>query len=171
MNSLRSGGAPGAQAGRPSERHGRPLPGPLTADVVLVGVVHLLHPPVAEGQLPHPVHAAVHAGAQAQVGSRGRTVEAIGGEVVGAGETAEGEETALLWGGGSFPPGDSWVGLCLPESSNVRGCSEYLRCGRSRIRAFINFPNNGGILCSCPVGIHSLSFWYQRTSLFSFFFF
>lgn len=168
MNSLGSGGAPGAQAGRPSER---PLPGPLTTDVVLVGVVHLLHPPVAEGQLPHPVHAAVHAGAQAQVGSRGRTVEAIGGEVVGAGETAEGEETALLRGGGSFSPGDSWVGLCLPVSPNVRGCSEYLRSGRSRIRACINFPNNGGILCSCPVGIHSLSFWYQRTSLFSFFFF
>lgn len=75
-----------------------PLPGPLTADVVLVGVVHLLHPPVAEGQLPHPVHATMHAGAQAQVGSRGRTVEAIGGEVVGAGETEEGEETGLLVG-------------------------------------------------------------------------
>lgn len=43
----------------------------LTADIVLVGIVHLLHPPVAEGQLPHPVHAAVHARAQAQVGSWG----------------------------------------------------------------------------------------------------
>lgn len=40
----------------------------------------------------------MHAGAQAQVGSRGRTVEAIGGEVVGAGETEEGEETGLLVG-------------------------------------------------------------------------
>lgn len=71
--------------------HGRPSPGPLTADIVLVGVVHLLDPPVAEGQLPHPVHAAVDAGAQAQVGSRGRTVEAIRGEVVRAGER-EGQE-------------------------------------------------------------------------------
>lgn len=57
---------------------GRPSSGPLTAHVVLVGVVHLLDPPVAEGQLPHPVHAAVDAGAQAQVGSRGGAVEAIG---------------------------------------------------------------------------------------------
>lgn len=77
--------------------------GPLTADVVLVGVVHLLDPPVAEGQLPHPVHAAVHPGAQAQVGSRSRTVEAIGGEVVCAEEeegAGEGEETVLMWEGG-----------------------------------------------------------------------
>lgn len=172
MSSLWSGGAPRAQAGRPSERRGRaplppppsptPTPRPLTTDVVLVGVVHLLHPPVAEGQLPHPVHTAVHARAQAQVGSRGRTVEAVGGEVVGAGEAAEGEETALLWGGGSFSPGDPWVGLGLAVSPNVGGCSEYLHSGRSSIRAFINFPNNGGILSSCQVGIHSLSFWYQK---------
>lgn len=44
----------------------------------------------------------------------------------------------------------------------------WVRSGRSRVRAFINFPNNGGILCSCPGSIHSLSFWYQRTSLFFF---
>ena len=68
------------------DQGGQPLPGPLTANVVLVGVVHLLDTPVAEGQLPHPVHAAVDAGAQAQVGSWGRTVEAISGEVVRAGE-------------------------------------------------------------------------------------
>lgn len=60
------------------------------------------------------------------------------------------------------------MGLGLAVSLNVRGCSEYLCSGRSSIRAFINFPNNGGILSSCQVGIHSLSFWYQRTSVFFF---
>lgn len=74
-------------------------PGPLTPDVVPVGVVRLLHPPVAEGQLPHPVHAAVDAGAQAQVGSRGRAVEAVGGEVVRAG--GRGRDTVGGRGGSS----------------------------------------------------------------------
>lgn len=41
----------------PSETSG----GPLASDVVFVGVVDLLDAPVAEGQLPHPVHAAPHA--------------------------------------------------------------------------------------------------------------
>lgn len=103
---------------RSSGRPSGPSRPPLTANVVLVGVVHLLDPPVAEGQLPHPVHAAVDAGAQAQVGPWGRTVEAIGGEVVGAGERegAGGEETVNVgrWEVGALPQ-DPWVRLRVPR--------------------------------------------------------
>lgn len=51
-------------------------------------------------------------------------------------------------------------------SLNVRGCRGYVHSGGSRIMVFINFPNNGGILCSCLVSIHSPFFWYQRASIF-----
>lgn len=62
----------------------------LTTHVVAVGVVHFLHPAVAEGEFPHPVHAAMHTCTQAQAGPRCRAVETISGEVVCAGETGEG---------------------------------------------------------------------------------
>lgn len=124
----------------PGPRSGwAPSSGPLTADVVPVGVVHLLDPPVAEGQLPHPVHAAVDAGAQAQVGSRGRTVEAIGGEVVGAGEAegAGGRRGSVNggggprnrgWGSGAHSPRVCKV-PCVSGSSRTAGFSASRRIG------------------------------------------
>lgn len=57
----------------------------LTPHVVFVGVVHLFDPAVAERQFPHPVNAAVHPRAQAQVGTGSGAVEAISREVVCAG--------------------------------------------------------------------------------------
>ena len=54
----------------------------LTSDVAPVGVVDLLHLPVPERQLPHPVHAAPHSSGQAQVGVVGSRVETVTGEVV-----------------------------------------------------------------------------------------
>lgn len=62
----------------------------LTTHVIAVGVVHLLHPAVAEGELPHPVHAAMHPCAQAQAGPWCRAVETVRGEVVCAAETRGG---------------------------------------------------------------------------------
>lgn len=59
--------------------------GALTPHIVPVGVVHLFDPAVAERQFPHPVHAAVHARAQAQVCTGTGAVEAICWEVVRAG--------------------------------------------------------------------------------------
>lgn len=56
----------------------------LTSNIVLIGAVDLFYPPVAEGQLPHPVDAAPHSGGQAQVGTGGRSVEAVRAEVVRA---------------------------------------------------------------------------------------
>lgn len=64
----------------PSETSG----GPLASDVVFVGVVDLLDAPVAEGQLPHPVHAAPHARRQAQVSAGRRGWEAICSKVIRA---------------------------------------------------------------------------------------
>lgn len=63
--------------------------GALTSDVIFVGGVDLFYPPVAEGQFPHPVHAAPHARGQAEVGAGGGRVEAVGGEVVRAKAEAE----------------------------------------------------------------------------------
>lgn len=56
----------------------------LTSDVIFVGGVDLFYSPVAEGQFPHPVHAAPHARGQAEVGAGGGRVEAVGGKVVRA---------------------------------------------------------------------------------------
>lgn len=99
------------ELGQPRGHRGRPSPGPLTADVVLIGVVHLLDPPVAEGQFPHPVHAAMDTRAQAQVGSRGRAVEAVGGEVVRAGDgEGDGREESVNMGIFTRRPRAPWVG-------------------------------------------------------------
>lgn len=59
----------------------RAKPG-LTSHVGFVLVVDLAHTAVAEGQFPHPLHAALHAHRGAVVGTAAGATEAIRGEVV-----------------------------------------------------------------------------------------
>lgn len=87
-------------AGRGSVGGGRGL----TSDVIFVGGVDLFYSPVAEGQFPHPVHAAPHARGQAEVGAGGGRVEAVCGKVVRAEAETE-TETGRAVSEGAEPEG------------------------------------------------------------------
>lgn len=54
----------------------------ITSNAVTIAIVDLLDGPVPEGQFPHPVDSAAHAGGQTKVGVGGRCLESISAEVV-----------------------------------------------------------------------------------------